>query len=212
MPPRLSVPRKAGARLLVRAATFNLIRQSLDFGPGRRRVPWYLVVHPGAASVLPILPDGRIVLLRQYRPAVGRWLWEVPCGTLQAGEDPRACAARELAEEAGFAGRLRPLAAFYSAPGFCTERMFCFVADRLRPAPVNRDLDERIRVYKISSATAQRWIARGAIQDAKSLVCLLAYFNRARRGPARRAPRRVRAARKGSTARRERDPRPPRPI
>lgn len=173
---RRPVPKPVRRRHLFKAATFDLYEQILDFGPGRRRVPWYMITHPGAASVLPVLADGRIVMLRQYRPAIRKWLWEVPCGTLKVGEDPRAGAARELAEEAGYTGRLRTLAAFYSAPGFCDERMFCYVADRLRPVPVNHDPDERIVIRPMRPDAVRRLLAAGGIADAKTLVCLLAYF------------------------------------
>ncbi len=176
MPGALQIPKRIARKLLFKTVTFNLIRQVLDFGPSRRRIPWYLITHPGAAAVLPILPDGRLVLLCQYRPAIRRWLWEVPCGTMGRGEDPKKCAARELAEEAGYTGRLRRLAAFYSAPGFCTERMFCFTADHLRAAPMNRDPDERIEVHTVRPSQALAKIRDGSIQDAKTLVCLLSYF------------------------------------
>ncbi len=185
------IPKRVRRKHLFKAATFDLFEQILDFGPGRRNVAWYMITHPGAASVLPVLDDGRIVILRQYRPAIRRWMWEVPCGTLGKGEDPLACAARELAEEAGYAGRLTPLANFFSAPGFCDERMSCYVARRLRPAPVNRDLDERIVVHRMRPERVLRLLAAGKIEDAKTLICLLSYFLEnpaaASRGPGGRA-------------------------
>ena len=93
----------------------------------------HVVVHPGAVALLPVLDDGRVVLIRNTRFAVGRTLWEVAAGTLEIGEEPMACAARELREETGYeAATLEPLVQFYSAPGFCTELLHVFVATGLR--------------------------------------------------------------------------------
>jgi ADP-ribose pyrophosphatase len=85
-----------------------------------------VVVHPGAVAIVPLLPDGRVILVRQYRYAAGRSLLEIPAGTLdKPGESPAAAAARELAEETGYtATDYRELAAFFTAPGFCTERIY----------------------------------------------------------------------------------------
>lgn len=176
MPNQRAIPKRVRRKHLFKAATFDLFEQILDFGPGRRRIAWYMITHPGASSVLPILDDGRIVMLRQYRPAIRKWMWEVPCGTLGKGEGPLDCAARELAEEAGYSGRLSPLPVFYSAPGFCDERMYCYIADRLEPAPLNRDLDERIVVHRMRPERVRRLLETGKIEDAKTLICLLSYF------------------------------------
>src|SRR5215211_1225581 len=85
-----------------------------------------VVVHPGAVVVLPLLDDGRIILIRNRRYAIGgQYLIELPAGTLEKGEDPINCAGRELLEETGYlAGRIQPMGVFYTSPGILSERMY----------------------------------------------------------------------------------------
>lgn len=133
-----------------------------------------VVEHPGAAVVVPILPDGHVVLVRQFRHAIRRWTWEVPAGTLKRGETPLACAKREVEEETGWrARRFRKLVEFFPSPGFCTERMTVFVATGLEKGRQQLDEDESIRVMSVSLADARSWIQQGKIQDAKSIIALL---------------------------------------
>lgn len=88
--------------------------------------------HPGAAAIVPLLPTGDVLLVRQYRHATGGWLLEVPAGTLDAGEAPEVCAARELEEETGFvAGALQPLGWIWTTPGFTGERIWLYLATDL---------------------------------------------------------------------------------
>jgi len=101
-----------------------------DGRPYRRDV----VLHPGAVVILPLLDGERVVLLRNYRHAVGGTLWEVPAGTLEPPEPPEACAVRELIEETGYrAKKWRKLAEFYPSPGILSERMYLFAAEELTP-------------------------------------------------------------------------------
>src|SRR2546426_6604962 len=104
--------------------------------PNGRAVDRELIRHPGASAVAAIDDDGRVVLIRQYRHAAGGYIWELPAGILDApDEPPRACAARELAEEAGVeAGGLTPLRAVFTTPRLCGERIHPFLARGLRPA------------------------------------------------------------------------------
>jgi ADP-ribose pyrophosphatase len=126
------------------------------------------------ASVVPLLPGGKVVLLRQFRPIVDAWLWEIPAGTIEPGEAPEACARRELAEEAGYAaGRLEPLGEALADPGLTDERLYLFVARDLAPVPRRPDPDESIEVAAVSLAEAHRMIARGEILDAGTLIGLL---------------------------------------
>src|SRR5262245_13434730 len=93
-----------------------------------------IIEHPGAVAILPVLDDGRVCLIRNYRVAVGRTLVEVPAGTLEAGEDPAATAARELAEETGYcAASVEKLREFTMSPGILNERMHLFLARGLQP-------------------------------------------------------------------------------
>lgn len=132
-----------------------------------------VVRHPGAVVILPVLPDGRVVLVRQFRFAVGEALWELPAGTLHAGEEPWACAQRELAEETGFRGELIPLGAFYSAPGFCDEKLHAFLATNLNAGKTNWDEDEELELGLFTPEELAAAIGQGQIRDAKSLACLL---------------------------------------
>lgn len=131
-----------------------------------------VVRHPGAVVILPVLPDGRVVLVRQFRFAVGESLLELPAGTLHPGEPPAACASRELAEETGYRGEVVPLGEFFSAPGFCDEKLFCFFARCFRKGETDLDEDEEVEVVLVGPEELASAVARGHIRDAKSLACL----------------------------------------
>ena len=104
-----------------------------------------MCVHPGAVVVLPILPDGKVLLIKNYRYAVGETLLELPAGTLERGEEPINCAGRELIEETGYtAGRLKSMGSFFSSPGILSERMYAFAAYDLRPGEQQLEDGEQI--------------------------------------------------------------------
>lgn len=135
-----------------------------------------IVVHPGAAVILPLLDDGRVLLIHNYRVAVDAELLELPAGTLDPPESPEACAARELAEETGYrAGRLRPLVSFYSTPGIMTERMHVFLATELTPGSTAHEAGEHIRPMPMTQADAMEAIRTGHITDGKTILALLYY-------------------------------------
>ena len=168
-PPALHVIRR---KEIYRGRVIRLIREeaSLD----GRQVVRDIVTHPGAVVVLPVLPDGRLVLVRQYRRAVNRWLFELPAGTRDRRESDRACARRELEEETGWrAARLRLLSRFYAAPGCLSERMTLFLATGLRPGTAHPEPDERLTPMTMTLHTALKKIQTGAICDAKTMIGLL---------------------------------------
>lgn len=152
---------------------FDVERRSVptaDGGTAMREV----VVHPGAVVVLPLLDDGRIVMIRNHRFAVEETLWELCAGTLEEGESPAETAARELVEETGYrAERIEPLTTFYTSPGICDERMHAFLATGL--SAVGQDLEEteRIEVELVSRARALEMVASGELKDGKSIATLL---------------------------------------
>jgi ADP-ribose pyrophosphatase len=132
------------------------------------------IEHPGAAAVVPVLPDGRVVLVRQFRYAVGRSFLEVPAGKLDhAGDDPEAAARRELAEETGWTCEaLESLGAFYPAIGFSDECIHFFLARTLRRGEARRDDDEFLEVVYLPLSEALRDVATGAIDDMKTALAL----------------------------------------
>ena len=135
-----------------------------------------VVRHPGAVVVLPLLDDGRICLVRNYRVAVDETLIELPAGTLEAGEEPALTARRELAEETGYrAGRIEHLLTFYMSPGILDERMHLFLADQLKPGPTALEAGEDIQKLLCTWEEAMEMIRRGEIRDSKTLVGLLFY-------------------------------------
>jgi ADP-ribose pyrophosphatase len=142
--------------------------------PGGREAKWDIVVHVGSVAMVPVDSDGNIVFVRQYRQPAGLDLLELPAGTLNDGEPPEVCAAREMREETGMeAARLDPLGAFYLAPGYSNEYMHVFLATELRANPLPTDEDEFLQVERIPAREAMQMAERGEIQDAKSVAALL---------------------------------------
>jgi len=139
--------------------------------------PRLFVKHPGAVTILPLLADDRVVLIRNDRPAVGATLWELPAGTLEPGEDIAAAAARELQEETGYrADHVQPLCRFFTAPGFCDERMHAFVARGLAHVGQHLNDTENITVHATPWADVRRMMQTGEIADAKTMTTLLFYL------------------------------------
>lgn len=141
--------------------------------PNGNERPREVVEHPGAIALVPVLPDGRVVLVRQWRHAVGQVLLEVPAGTREQGEEPAATAARELREETGYTARdLIFLGAFYSAPGFCTENLDCYLALGLTAGDATPEEDEGITLVSLPLTDLPAIVARGEIHDAKSIAAI----------------------------------------
>ncbi len=150
--------------------TFALIDVELPTG---RRITLEIVEHPGAAAVVPFVGENRILLLRQYRPAAGGTIWEIPAGKLDRGEDPELCAARELEEETGYRpGRLVRLGEILTTPGFTDERIHLFAAYDLTPGRMAHGHGEVIEVHKVPLKEALAMVDRGELIDAKSIVAL----------------------------------------
>lgn len=158
---------------IFRGVIFDLERDRLREADGVNVIR-EVVRHPGGAGGLPLFADGRVALVRQYRHPAGKDLLEIPAGRLERGEDPAACAAREIEEEIGFrAGRLDKLAAFYSTPGFCDEVLHVYLATELTPSTQRLDYDERLEIVTLPLADALALAARGGIEDSKTMVALL---------------------------------------
>jgi len=138
-----------------------------------REHEFYFLPHPGAVAIAAV-EDGKIVLIRQLRPSVEQRLWEIPAGTLEPGEDPAACARRELAEETGYrAKEVTHLLSFYVAPGYSTELLHLYLARELAPGEPSFDEAESIdNVGWFSLEEAHEMIRSGRIVDAKSIVAI----------------------------------------
>lgn len=136
-----------------------------------------IVRHPGAVVILPILDDGRICLIRNYRVAVDQVLLELPAGTREPGEAAIATAKRELAEETGYRCRtIRPLCEFYMSPGILDEQLFAFVATDLIAGTSAQETGEEIENLLVSTTDIDELLRTGQIQDSKTLSTLLFYL------------------------------------
>jgi ADP-ribose pyrophosphatase len=133
------------------------------------------VVHPGAVAIAPFDEKGRLLLIRQFRPATQDWMLEIPAGTLEKGEQPLACAKRELIEEIGFsAKKWKKLGCIFTAPGFCSEKIYLFKAEDMKPAFAEKDEDEHIEEpIRLTKKEVRTAIAKGKIIDAKTLSALM---------------------------------------
>jgi ADP-ribose pyrophosphatase len=137
-----------------------------------------IVRHPGSVVVIPVADDGTLVLVRQYRHAVGRQVWELPAGTLKSGEEPKSAAGRECQEETGLIpARLDYLGAYYPTPGYCDEIMHFYRATGLRKpgagdAEVHADEDEDIETAAFDRETIRGMVAAGHIVDLKTIAGL----------------------------------------
>ncbi|MBC7328976.1 NUDIX hydrolase [bacterium] len=135
-----------------------------------------VVEHRGAVAILPILPDGNIIFVRQFRLPAGKILLEIPAGTLSPNEEPLECAKRELQEETGYiAGKWRRLISLYLAPGYSTECIHIFLAEDLRAGARKPDEDEEIKVCQLSLKEALEMVKKGEVEDAKTVSALLFY-------------------------------------
>jgi len=145
--------------------------------PGDARTTREVVVHAGSVVIVPRLPDGRLILVRQYRHAVKETLWELVAGGMERGETPRQSARRELLEETGYRARVvKPLLEFYPSPGILSEKMHLVEASDLTPSKGQLDADERIEVGLFTVSKVMEMIRNNEILDGKTLVGILLLF------------------------------------
>jgi ADP-ribose pyrophosphatase len=153
------------------------IRRDEIIEPGGVRTTREVITHPGSVVVLPVLPDGRILMIRQYRHAARQYLWELVAGRIDAGESPRKAAARELIEETGYRARkLRSFLGVFPTPGFLEERMFILLAEGLIAGVAEPEEDEKIVSRAYDRKQLEEMIRRGKLRDAKSIAGILYYF------------------------------------
>ena len=158
---------------LLKGRAFAIRRDWLKT-PDGRETKYDIIEHGGSVILVPLDADGNLLFVRQYRHAAGTDLLELPAGTLDEGEEPAVCAAREIREETGFAaGKLEKIGEFYLAPGYSTEFMVVYLATDLKHDPLEADADEFLSVEKIPVKQALEMAEKGGIPDAKSLAALL---------------------------------------
>ncbi|WP_260260594.1 NUDIX hydrolase [Vibrio intestinalis] len=150
-----------------------LVEETVEL-PNGSNIVHTTIAHPGAAVILPIDEQGRVVLINQFRPSLKKWLIELPAGTLEDNEPIAECAARELEEETGYsAQQIIPMGQVTPLAGFCDEIQYLFVAKGLnKTARYQCDDDEIIEVIHLSVDELEQMIINGEISDAKSIACL----------------------------------------
>jgi ADP-ribose pyrophosphatase len=172
-----ALPELKRSDAIYKGRVFSITVDHLAF-PDGRLVKMECVRHRGSVVILPMTAPDRILLVRQYRYVVDRWLWELPAGTLEVNESPDAAAVRECYEEVGkIADRATKLLSFFPSPGFCDEEMNFFLLTGLRDrrpdeAPPHQDPDEILDVKEFSLNEVREMVRSGEISDMKTAVGL----------------------------------------
>jgi ADP-ribose pyrophosphatase len=160
------------ARTVFRGKLLNVLVKKRRL-PGGYLGTFEMIKHPGAALIVPFLSDNRIIMLRQLRPVIDLYIYELPAGTLGKNEPPQACARREIVEETGFsAGRLTRLGAIYPVPGYSTEKIVIYKAEGLKREKRKAEKDEVIRPAVFDKRRVRALFRRGRIVDAKTISAL----------------------------------------
>ena len=165
------------SEVIYEGKAFGVRRDELIEPTGVRTVR-EVVTHPGSVVVLPVLADGRIVMVRQYRHACRQYLWELVAGRMERGENPTTGARRELLEETGY--RARKISVFlevFPTPGFLEERMYLLLAEGLKAGKAQPEEDEKIIVAAYTRKELEKMMRGGKLRDAKSIAGLLFYFS-----------------------------------
>jgi ADP-ribose pyrophosphatase len=153
------------------------IRRDEVIEPSGVRTTREVITHPGSVVVLPVLPDGRILLIQQYRHAAHQYLWELVAGRIDPGESPREAATRELVEETGYRAKsLRVFLYMFPTPGFLEEKMYILLAEGLTAGEAEPEDDEKIISQAYNRKKLEEMIRTGKLRDAKSVAGILFYF------------------------------------
>lgn len=159
-------------QLIFKGSVFNVRQDRVLLENGNTSM-MDIVEHNGGVSILPVDDEGNIWFVRQYRHPAEQLILEIPAGTLEPGESPEACAAREIREETGMAaGELTKLGELFLAPGYSSDYMYVFLARDLTPSPLPGDENEIISIEKYPVDEVFRMAESGEIIDAKTLVAL----------------------------------------
>ena len=151
---------------------FNVVRTRIK--AGELEYDRDIITHSGSAVIVPVFEDKTIAIVRQYRHPAGKYLIELPAGTIDDGETPQECASREVEEEIGYKAKtIEKLTEFYVSPGFLSEKMFVFIATELTETEQNLEEDEVLSVEKTTFENAFEMILSGEIEDAKTITGLI---------------------------------------
>jgi ADP-ribose pyrophosphatase len=176
-PPSLAPAGKVSSRRAYSGRIINLDIDRVRF-PNGSIGELEMIRHPGASAVVPFVsepgPDAEILLIKQYRYAAERFLYEVPAGRLDAGEAPIDCARRELKEETGYSARtVEYLLTMFTTPGFTDEQIHEFLAYGLEPGDTAHEPDEFMSIERVTIREAVELVRTGSIVDAKTALALL---------------------------------------
>ena len=145
--------------------------------PSGRETTREIVEHDDCVAVIAIDADGKVLLVKQFRKAVGKELLEIPAGGIDSGESPEEAVSREMREETGYRPRrVERLGGFYSAPGYCTEYLYLYLATELTHSPLQAEDTESISLVRVPLDQIAGLIKAGKICDAKSIAGLLAFL------------------------------------
>lgn len=160
------------SKMLHNGRVFNIYQDNVTLENGVC-LDMEIIRHPGASAIVAMTPKKEILLIKQYRYAVGGFIWEIPAGTFNAKEPPLECAMRELTEETGYVAKnWEKLGETTPVPGYSDERIHLFLAQDLTEKTQNLDQDEVLDVHKVAYQKVLSMVNSGEIQDAKSLAAL----------------------------------------
>ena len=155
---------------------FKVVQDQVELPEGKGQAQRDLIFHNGAVAVIALTPENKLILVKQYRKAIEATSYEIPAGKLEVGEnaDPHAAALRELEEETGYTGQLELVYDFYSAIGFCNERIKLYAATNLKKVenPRPQDEDETLELLEVTLKEAKDLIQAGEICDAKTIMAI----------------------------------------
>lgn len=157
-------------RLHFRKKNISLVHRKVKLPTGMN-ANLDVILHPGAVLIVPFLDAQNAVILRQFRPAVKKYLYEFPAGTLEPGESPKVCARRELREEAGYdAAKITKVGAIFPVPGYSNEEILIYKAEGLYPDKKAGDVDEVLKPVMMSCKKLKQLFLSGHIRDAKTIA------------------------------------------
>ena len=172
--------KRINRELMYKGSILDVYKDTMQLADGKTEEWDYVAHRKGAAAVLPVLPDGRILMVHQYRNALDRETLEIPAGSRDSvDEDTKVCAARELEEETGYrSDKISLLLSLRTTVAFCNEFIDVYLAEDLKPGKQHLDEGEEIQVEEYSLEELCNMIYQGRIQDSKTVSAILAYSNK----------------------------------